>query len=461
VATAKEQGMSREDTHALVRTYPPAIEKWTTDWRISNDVDRIWQKSKGPDQIDKTFIVEEDDGSDQPELMFHTLGSLIDRVASAPAPQYLFEGIISEGDYGIISAEDKAGKSLVMLDAGVSAASGTAWMGRFACITPGPVILCLGEGTERKQVRRILAIGRQKGLTDAQIKALPIHILLDVPQVKDQDHIAELEEKIRQVKPVLVEIDPFYLAASGVDFAKLSDVGQALKPVQTVTQRYNSALMLSHHWNKTGNGDSISRTSGVGLTAWGRFLIGIKIEKESMDPVTRKTCVLQTWSVKGDEVMTEDFSVERTVWVDDPADLTSDMHYELTLPDDNTVKRAKPLQNMPTMEKISGILALNLDGLGIRAIMREMKEITGRQMSTKTATICLDQLVLHGYITEGKPEGKGRIKPYLHVKPFTVAAFKEENPDIRDAPPRPGRTPASERDLDFASARSGPRRSRG
>jgi hypothetical protein len=453
VSTCKEQGVTRENTHALVRTFPAAIDKWGSDWRISNDVERIWLKANGPKQpssaTEPTFD-EADDGSDQAELNFVGYRQMRQRVANAPTPRYLFDGIIAEGDYGMLAAEDKAGKSLVMLDAGISAASGTKWMDRFECNFQGDVILCLGEGSERKQVRRIDAIARAKGLTEKQIDRLPLHILLSVPQVKDEDHILELEEKIRTTKAVLCIIDPFYLAASGVDFAKLSDVGQALKPIQEVCQRYNCALIISHHWNKTGTGTGSNRTSGVGLTAWGRFLISVEIKKSSSDPVTRKTVVLQNWEIKGDEVMTEDFAVERTVWVDDPTDLSSTMHYELTLPDGQAIKREAPLKMAASMEKISEVLEQNHNGIGVRAIIREVKESTGRSLSPQSAKLCLDQLVLHGYVVEGAPDPGKRTRPFLSVKVFTRAIHEQAQVNVTSTPTRKRST--GERTLRRATA---------
>lgn len=438
IATSKENGLSRADTHALVRKYPPAISKWGSPWKISNDVDRIWQKCDGPD--DDIAHDESDDGSDQPALVFHSLSTLASRVDAAPPPQFLFEGLIVQGDYGVISAQDKAGKSFTMCDAGVSAASGTALVDKFKCLTPGPVMLCVGEGSERKQVRRLRAIGEHKGLSQAETDALPIHILLGVPSIRDEDHLEALERNMREIKPVLVLIDPFYLAAAGVDFAKLSDVGQALQPIQHMVQRYGAALILSHHWNKTGNGDPHSRTSGVGLTAWGRFLISIELPQSdvNVDYTTGKTNVLQRWHIKGDEVLTESFDVEREVWTDDQFDLTSPMHYSTRLIDATTSKKRAPLKNVTMMQQVSEILADNLDGLGVRQINKALCDsLNRRSVQTRTLQTVLDQLVLHGYATTHDNVRRGQTKPYFHVKPFVK-------------PDKPAPTQARVKEVDFS-----------
>jgi hypothetical protein len=442
VAACKENGLSRDDTHALLWTYSPAVSKWSTPHRISNDVDRIWRKvhAEEPEVVHD----QEDDGTEQPSLKFHRLSDLADRVDKAPKPEFLFKDIIVQGDYGILSAQDKAGKSFAMADAGVSAASGTAWMNRFDTITQGAVIMCLGEGSERKQVRRLRAIGEHKGLSQEETDNLPIYILLGVPQVREDAHLTDLENMMRDVKPVLLIIDPFYLAAAGIDFSKLADVGQALQGIQIICQRYNCSLMLSHHWNKTGNGDPHSRTSGVGLTAWGRFLISVELPNQdfSPDPETGRTSVLQRWHIKGDEVLTESFDVKRTVWAEDQSDLTSPMHYELHLPDYRETEKQRPLQYQSAMEKVSEVLSDNLDGLTSKQINLELP----KKVPVNTLKTVLDQLVVHEYVSASD----SRTPTYYHLKSFSRKTAS--TPTIPKQRRRGELREATARDVDMSKA---------
>jgi RecA-family ATPase len=429
VKTMKEQGYTRDQTHATLHTYPPALSKFKTPWAISNDVDRIWQKSKlsSPLSADKKTaapaaadISEEDDGSEQPELEFHVWGDVVKRVDEAPPPQYLFQGIWVEGDYGVVSAPDKSGKSWTMADAAISCASGTPWMNRWETpLGPSPVVICFGEGSERKQIRRARAIARHKGISDEDFRALPIHPMFSVPQISDDQHLTELEAKIRTVRPALVIIDPFYLAASGADSSNLIQMGTMLRRIQLVCQRHGAALMISHHFNKSssagGNGDVHSRSSGVGPTAWGRVLVAIEIERNYTDPITKRSQVTLKWDVKGDEIANEQFHVQRDVWETTPGDLSSDMNYSLQFQDQEAVAQAKPLVNAPSMQRVSQILEDHKAGYGIRAIMRVAKE-SGKAISQKTVENCLDQLMLHGFVQEGPKVGL--TKPYLSVNPF-------------------------------------------
>jgi DNA-binding transcriptional ArsR family regulator len=429
VRTMKEEGYTRDQTHATAREYPPAISKWGTDWRISNDVDRIWQKYKLPER-DKPSIhehlSEEDDGLEQPELQFHVWGKVVDRVRRAPAPKYLFDGVWVEGDYGVVSAQDKAGKSWAMGDAAISAASASLpdapdnirWMNTWACNDGGPVIICFGEGSERKQVRRLEAIARSKGLTDEQFINLPIHAMFSVPQIGDDQHMLELEAKIQAVKPALVIVDPFYLAAAGSDSANLSSMGALLQRIQLACQRHGTALMVSHHWNKTGNGDAHSRTSGVGLTAWGRVLMSIEVIHEHMDPNSKRSSVRMQWHIKGDEIPSQVMVITRDVWEDTPGDLTSRMNYELS-------ESAEPGKsegvhvNAGMIERIMATLEENRQGLGFRKIMDKSKE-RGTPVGRPSLNKHLPLLEEHGYIRLQKAERPGYSDNYVFLKPFST-----------------------------------------
>lgn len=421
VRTMKEEGYTRDQTHATLHTYAPALSKWNTDWRISNDVDRIWQKAKIADRptVAQT-IAADDDGLEQPELQFHHWQTVVHRVRTSPPPRYLFQGVWVEGDYGVVYAMDKAGKSWAMLDAAISCASGTAWMDKWECNAAGPVIICFGEGSERKQIRRADAIARSKGLTDEQFQALPIVPLFSVPTIADDVHLAELEAKIAEVRPALVIIDPFYLAASGADSANLNAMGVLLRRIQLVCQRHNAALMISHHWNKTGNGDAHSRASGTGLTAWGRVLISIELPNGDglTDAITKRSSVMMRWHIKGDEVSSEQAEFTREVWEDSPGDLSCQMNYLIIQNTAESVDKMQPIKNAPTLQRISDMLSENAGGLGVRQLLRTSKE-TGRPIGQKTLMTSLDLLELHGFIQVKESTGQGMPKKHILVRPFT------------------------------------------
>lgn len=419
ITTMHEEGYSRDQIHVTLYEYPPAVSKWSIE-KIARDVDRTLSKLTTVSLVETDDDI--DDGDDGPQLLFHDWGSVVRRVESAPAPQYLFNGIWVEGDYGVLSAPDKSGKSWAMLDAAISAASGTAWMNRWECIASGPVIICFGEGSERKQIRRAKAVAASKGITGDEFEDLPIHPMFSVPQINDPDHLRELEDKIREVHPALVIIDPFYLAASGADSSNLVHMGTMLNKIQLVCQRHNAALMLSHHHNKSsstnGNTDVHSRSSGVGLTAWGRVLISITTDGPAHTNASMKSSVSLEWNIKGDEIADQRVDMIREVWEDEPGDLSSDMNYNIIISDQVTAELSKPLTAVPTMEIVSEIIQSNAGGLTAVQIQAEHMEMKKRRIGVSTLDTVLKQLVLHSYIQEGSSRGNRKV-PYLSIRPFT------------------------------------------
>ena len=85
---------------------------------------------------------------------------------------------------------------------------------------------------------------------------------------------------------------------------------------------------MTTHWNKTGEGSGAARFTGVGPGAWGRVLASAEVEQRKTDPDGRSFVSL-LWEFTGGEIPDTRFRMQRHVWVDDPDDLGSDMHYEV------------------------------------------------------------------------------------------------------------------------------------
>lgn len=264
-----------------------------------------------------------------PDLfVFRSLAEVAADVRGLPPRQFLFAGAIVAGDYGVLSAEDKAGKTFSVLDAAISCAAGLPWLGHYECQTQGAVLLFLGEGSDAKMLRRIYAIGRHKGLTEEQIEALPIRLCFRIPFLAEGKHLGIMDAQLRHYPVKLVVLDPLYLAARGGKGSDLYAMGEMLGNAQRIVQAHGSTLLINHHWNKTGEGSGHNRSSGVGPGAWGRFLISVGVLGDRhTDPETKMTTVKTKWSIRGDEIADSDTVFIRKVWVDDPDDLDSPMHY--------------------------------------------------------------------------------------------------------------------------------------
>lgn len=257
---------------------------------------------------------------------FLSAAALAKEVDNAAPVGFLWRPVWPEDAYGVLAAEDKAGKTWASLDMAVSVASGTPWLGLYDVERQGPVLVFLGEGGKRKMLRRLRAICSSRGLA---VEDLPIELCFKVPHLTAILHVAAIAEKVKAMSPALVIIDPLYLAAAGAKSADLYDMGTHLSNVQAVCQDGKAALAVIHHWNQTGKGTGKDRMSGAGPAAWGRVLVSVAVKASSTDAATKATSVTLDWQFVGDEIPTTEVRLRRKVWAEDPDDLASPMHYEI------------------------------------------------------------------------------------------------------------------------------------
>ena len=260
-------------------------------------------------------------------LEFLTAGQLAAEIDSAPRTGWMCRPIWPADAYGVLGAEQKAGKTWGVVDLAVSVASGTAWLDQYPVERAGPVLLFLGEGGKRKMLRRFRADCKHKGI---RFEGLPIHLCFRVTHLSSVIHLGEIEDKVRAVGHVsMIGVDPLYLAARGAKSASLVDMGEHLETVQLLAQDAGAALVVVHHWNQTGKGSGPERFSGAGPAEWGRVLASVDVIHKHTDAETKASTVTLGWRFSGDEIPDIEARLIRKVWAEDPEDLASPMHYEL------------------------------------------------------------------------------------------------------------------------------------
>ncbi|WP_164992243.1 AAA family ATPase [Streptomyces sp. L2] len=346
-----------------------------------------------------------------PAFAVQSLADVAVEVAAAGDPQWLFRPVISAGDYGMLSAEKKAGKTWAVLDAAVSCASGGAWLGHYPTDTSGPVIIFYGEGGKRKLLRRIHAIGAAKGLSREQVNALPIFPEFSAPKLGNQGDLELIRQAITERKPALVIVDPLYLSASGATGSDLISMGALLNGVQKITQAAGTTLLISHHWNKTGSGKGHDRSSGAGPNEWGRFLISVAAVSKSTDPVTKETTAALKWSFAGDEVADEDVTFIRRVRADNPDDLSSAMHYSISVSE--TPSGSGPDDGLsPADRKILDALSADR-AMSVKEIGDAVKEKNGHGLTRSTISEALNKMARRGVADAVGDTGPGQQKRWI------------------------------------------------
>jgi hypothetical protein len=266
-----------------------------------------------------------------PRLRFQTMRELLAEVDAMGPPSWLFRGLWPADAYGVVAAEDKAGKTWAIVDAAVAVAAGRAWLSLHECDRPGPVLVFVGEGGKRNTVRRMRAVAEMHGVA---VEDLDIVTVDRVPHLGNAGHLLEVAAQIEQHPSRLVILDPLYLAARGANGSDLYAMGEALEGLQHLCQEAGAALLVVTHFRKapgvrgrgSDGGRSSSRITGVGPSAWGRVLVTGAVTSRYTDPETKLSRVVIDWEVIGGEVADQSFRTVREVWADDPNDLSSPLH---------------------------------------------------------------------------------------------------------------------------------------
>jgi len=326
-------------------------------------------------------------------LEFQTLAELCAEVDAAGPRVYLVRGMFPAGTYGVLGAEQKAGKTWAATDLAVSVASGTPFFEAFAIDDPGPVLMFAGEGGKAGIVRRLRAVCASRGIA---AESLPIVVCVRAPHLSDDAHLELVRQLLDKVKPRLVLVDPLYLAAGGADGRDLYAMGRLLERVQHLTEAADAALLVVTHYNRR-EGNGASRFTGAGPAEWGRVLIGARVVSRSTDPATRATSVTLELEIVGGEVPDQTIRVRREIAADDPDDLDSPLRYAVeVLPadDDASDKAADDWRPTVLMERVVEFLRSQSEPVNRSAIT------TGVRGKKSYVVQAIDLLIADGIATE-------------------------------------------------------------
>jgi hypothetical protein len=353
------------------------------------------------------------------ELAVSSYGEVAARVAAAGEPRWLIQGLWPADAYGVLAAQEKAGKTWAALDLAVSVACGRPWLDHFACPTPGPVLVFLGEGGERATVRRIEAIATAKGVDPDQL-ADQLRLCFRVPRLAAPgagSELAAIQAELEAHPAALVVLDPLYLAAAGASGANLYDMGAVLQAIQGVCQAAGCALLVVTHWNKTGDGRGADRISGAGPAAWARVICSVAVQYRGSDPDGASSVVLGV-EVIGGEIADTRFRLRRRVRADDPADLGAPLAYaiEVLAADD------EPDDMDPAAAALSKSRQWVLTALRAGGDMQTVKQLgdrlaqAGHPLKPRTIQTALGELEAAG-LAAGSAEGNGRARYWSPATP--------------------------------------------
>ena len=327
------------------------------------------------------------------------------RVQETGSASWLVEGLWPADAYGVLGAEDKAGKTWALLDLAVSVVTGTSWLGGFSCPSPGPVLLLLGEGGERAMLRRLEAIAADRGRALDDLDGLRLSFA--VPRLTERRDLEAVVAELEAHPARLVGLDPLYLAAPAGKGADLYAMGEALYPLQRACQDAGAALVITTHWTKTGEGTGPRRFTGVGPGAWGRVLGSAAVEQRRQEP-DGTSDVLLRWEFSGSEIGEQSFRVRRRVRADDPLDLDSPLSYSVEVTEAGPESSEEPRRS-PSQRRVLAALegTSEGDGLTVRDIGDRLAEDgLGPPLQPRTIQKALAALTTEGEV-DGEDPGTG------------------------------------------------------
>jgi hypothetical protein len=264
-------------------------------------------------------------------LNIRDAADLVQAVREAGDARWLIEPLWPADAYGVLAAEDKAGKTWAVLDLAVSTVTGTPWLDYFPHRHPGPALIFVGEGGDRSIVRRLTAIIEDRGGDLGDLDGL--RICTRIPHLSNEEHLNLVRRELEEHPARLVAVDPFYLSGRGAKQSDLFDMGSLLEEIQAIAQEAGSALLISHHWNQTGQGPAWKRISGAGPSAWGRVVGSGEVERRAKE-ADGSSVVQVLWEFIGGEIPDSRFRMRRRIRATDPADLSSPLVYSVEVAED-------------------------------------------------------------------------------------------------------------------------------
>jgi len=180
-------------------------------------------------------------------------------------PPQIIKNVLHKGSKMIISGSSKAGKTLSLLHLGLAVSNGKPWLGHET--TQGNVIYLDFELKPRMAAKRITSIiASNPGIYKQNPRFLYCGLRGQSRSLEDLVHHIE---DLRDYKPDLVIVDPFYKLATGADENDAGAISEVVNRMEKFSERLDCSFVYAHHFSKGNKSDTdhIDRASGSGVFA--------------------------------------------------------------------------------------------------------------------------------------------------------------------------------------------------
>lgn len=167
---------------------------------------------------------------------------------SLPEPEWLIDGLFSEGAFGCVFGPPGHGKSFVTLAWALSIASGVHWCGHE--VQQGQVVYIAAEGGVGIR-RRVAAWLQNNQLTDVP----DAFFLLEGVQVHDSEEVEAVIDKLAECDkmPSVVIVDTLARCFAGGDENSAKEVGDFIAGIDRLRAETGAAVLVVHHTGKADN----------------------------------------------------------------------------------------------------------------------------------------------------------------------------------------------------------------
>ena len=153
------------------------------------------------------------------------------------------------------------------LEMAVAVASGKLCLGRYAVMSPGPVLVYAAEDAPIQVRERLASLAQARG-TD--FGPLEVRLILDPELRLDRpEDLARLRLTLDRHRPRMLVLDP-YVRLQSSDENNATDVARVLGALRVLSREFACAILVVHHARKNGADQDGQALRGSGdFWAWG------------------------------------------------------------------------------------------------------------------------------------------------------------------------------------------------
>jgi len=180
---------------------------------------------------------------------------------------YYTENVLVVGQPCIMAAAQKAMKTSLAIELGISVAMGIPFLGTFRTRQAEVLILSGESGTATiQETARRICLSKGINLSD-----LPhFHFSPWIPRLNDSRSLATLSRTLETTQAKVVFLDPAYLMMTGDDANNLFKQGAELRRLSEVCSEAGTTPVLIHH-NKKSTGAEANALPELSHIAWSGF----------------------------------------------------------------------------------------------------------------------------------------------------------------------------------------------